>query len=66
MSNAALTELHSEVRDEAREISAYDQWLAREIQAAIEDPRPSVPHEEIMARMDERIARHKATESVPQ
>lgn len=66
MSNAALTESHSEVRDQAREISAYDQWLAREIQAAIEDPRPSISHEEVMARMDVRIARHKAAESVQQ
>lgn len=61
MSNTALRESHAEVRDHAREMPAYDQWLAREIQAALEDPRPSVPHEEVMARMDARIARHKAT-----
>lgn len=27
-------------------------WLAAEIQAAIDDLRPSIPHEEVMARMD--------------
>lgn len=32
-------------------------WLAAEIQAAIDDPRPSIPHEEVMARMDAQIAR---------
>ena len=39
---------------------AYTRWLADEIQAAIDDPRPSIPHDEIMAQMDARIARHKA------
>ncbi|GBU15402.1 hypothetical protein AwPolaro_07800 [Polaromonas sp.] len=32
----------------------YTAWLAAEIQAAIDDPRPSIPHEEVMARMDAR------------
>ena len=32
-------------------------WLAAEIQAAIDDPRPSIPHEEVMARMDAQLAR---------
>src|SRR3954452_4197330 len=44
----------------AHEAAAYNQWLAAEIQASIDDPRPSIPHDEVMARMDARIARHKA------
>lgn len=44
---------------EAHEAAAYNQWLAAEIQESIDDPRPSVPHDEVMVRMDERIARHK-------
>lgn len=44
----------------AHEAAAYNQWLAAEIQESIDDPRPSVPHDEVMARMDARIARHKA------
>ena len=36
---------------------AYNRWLAAEIQAAIDDPRPSIPHEEVMARMDAQLAR---------
>ncbi len=35
---------------------AYTRWLADEIQAAIDDPRPSIPHDEVMARMDDQIA----------
>ena len=26
----------------------YTRWLAAEIQAAIDDPRPSIPHAEVM------------------
>lgn len=38
---------------------AYTRWLAAEIQAAIDDPRPSIPHEEVMARMDAQLARFR-------
>jgi hypothetical protein len=44
----------------AHEAAAYNQWLAGEIQESIDDPRSSIPHDEVMARMDARIARHKA------
>lgn len=43
---------------EAHEAAAYNQWLAAEIQEAIDDPLPSIPHDEVMSRMDARIARH--------
>lgn len=39
--------------------TAYTRWLDAEIQAAIDDPRPSIPHEEVMARMDAQIAHLK-------
>ena len=45
---------------QAHEAAAYNAWLAAEVQEAIDDPRPSIPHDEVMARMDARIARHKA------
>lgn len=44
----------------AHQAAAYTEWLAAEIQEAIDDPRPSIPHDEVMARMNARIARHKA------
>lgn len=34
-------------------------WLSAEIQAAIDDLRPSIPHEEVMARMDAELVRLK-------
>ena len=30
--------------------SAYDEWFRRKVQEAIDDPRPTVPHEEVMRR----------------
>lgn len=46
------------------EAVAYNQWLAAEIQASIDDPRPSIPHEEVMARMDAKIAKLKPASSI--
>lgn len=37
---------------EAHEAAAYNKWLAAEIQASIDDPRPSIAHDEVMAQMD--------------
>jgi hypothetical protein len=41
---------------QAHEAAAYNQWLAGEIQASIDDPRPNIPHDEVMAEMDADIA----------
>lgn len=41
---------------EAHEAAAYNQRLASELQASIDDPRPSIPHDEVMAEMDADIA----------
>ena len=41
---------------EAHQAAAYDKWFKAEIQEAIDDPRPNVSHEDVMRRMDERIA----------
>ncbi|ECY1471838.1 antitoxin [Salmonella enterica] len=35
---------------------AYSRWLAAKIQAAIDDPRPSISHEEVMAELNATIA----------
>ena len=50
----------AEAMRNAHRAAAYTQWLAAEIQAAMDDPRPSIPHDEVMARMKARIARPKA------
>ncbi len=41
---------------EAHEAAAYTRWVAAELQASIDDPRPSIPHEEVMAEMDADLA----------
>jgi len=41
---------------QAHEAAAYNQWLTGEIQASIDDPRPSIPHDAVMAEMDADIA----------
>jgi hypothetical protein len=41
---------------EAHEAAAYGKWLASEIQVSIDDPRPSLPHDEVMVEMDADIA----------
>lgn len=39
---------------------SYDLWLRDKVQAAIDDPRPGIPHDQVVARMDARIAELKA------
>ncbi|MFT4102952.1 MAG: hypothetical protein QM674_18345 [Burkholderiaceae bacterium] len=52
----------AEAMREAHQAAAFAKKLALEVQEAIDDPRPSIPHEEVMARMGRRIARRKAAE----
>lgn len=40
----------------AHEAAAYNQWLTGEIQASIDDPRPNISSDEVMAEMDDDIA----------
>jgi hypothetical protein len=41
---------------DAHQAAAYTKWLAAEIQESIDDPRPSIPHDEVMAEMGVDIA----------
>jgi hypothetical protein len=41
---------------QAHEAAAYNRRLVGEIQASIDDPRPSFPHDEVMAEMDADMA----------
>ena len=41
---------------EAHEAAAYTRWVAAELQASIDDPRLSIPHEQVMAEMDADLA----------
>ena len=39
---------------------SYDLWFRAKVQAAVDDPRPGIPHDQVVARMDARIAELKA------
>ncbi len=49
----------SEAMRKAHQAAAYSEWLATEIQESIDDPQPSIAHDEVMSHMHARIARHK-------
>ncbi|EFH5451016.1 hypothetical protein AACI21_004648 [Escherichia coli] len=46
----------AEAMRKAHQAAAYSEWLAAEIQDAIDDPRPNLSHNEVMAEMDADIA----------
>ena len=48
--NARLDPLVSEFETE-EQAASYDRWFRAKVQAAIDDPRPLVPHDEAMARI---------------
>jgi len=41
------------------EAEAYDVWFRNKVQEALADPRPPIPHDEAVARLDAVLARHK-------
>jgi hypothetical protein len=43
--------------DTQEEADAYDAWFRAKVQKALDDKRPSVPHDEAMARVRETIRR---------
>jgi len=55
MSTATLRPFEVEVETE-EEYAAYNAWLRAKVREAELDTRPDVPHEEVMARIDARIA----------
>ena len=53
--NTRLDPLISEFETE-EQATSYDRWLRVQVQAAFDDPRPGVPHDEAMARVRATIA----------
>ena len=42
---------------------SYDRWFRERVHASLDDPRPSIPHDDVMAEMRELLAtkrRHAA------
>jgi len=48
-----ITELSPLVSEfETEELAAsYDRWFRAKVQASLDDPRPSIPHDQVMAEM---------------
>lgn len=53
-----FTPIESEFGDEAEQ-AAYDAWFRVKVERAIADPRPRVPHEQVMAQVRAIIERHR-------
>lgn len=49
--SAALSPIVSEFETE-EQAASYDRWFRAKVQASLDDPRPSIPHDQVMARMD--------------
>ena len=44
--------------------ASYDRWVRAKVQASIDDPRPNIPHEQVMAEMRALIeSRRKAPDA---
>lgn len=52
---ALLSPIVSEFETE-EQASSYDRWFRAKVQAAIDDSRPGVAHDDVMAEMDAIIA----------
>ena len=52
---AELSPIESEFAT-TEEAEAYDLWFRAKVRAALDDPRPGIPHDEVMAEMRELIA----------
>jgi hypothetical protein len=54
----------AEALKQTHEAAAYDKWFRAQVQASIDDPRPSIPHEQVMADtqalIDDKRLRHAA------
>ena len=60
--SVALSPLVSEFETDEQEAS-YTAWLRAKVAASLADPRPAIPHDEVMAEMDALIARIAAETS---
>ncbi|NWA42675.1 antitoxin [Pseudomonas reactans] len=45
-----LSPIVSEFETE-EQAASYDRWFRAKVQASIDDPRPNIPHDQVMAEM---------------
>ncbi|EAV8896101.1 antitoxin [Salmonella enterica] len=58
--NIALSPIVSEFETVEQE-NNYNEWLQAKVAASLADPRPAIPHDEVMAEMEQLIAQITAT-----
>lgn len=60
--NAILSPVVSEFETE-EQASSYVAWVKAKVQASLEDPRPGVPHDQVMAEMEAIIVEAESRQS---
>jgi len=48
--SAQLSPIVSEFETE-EQAASYDRWFRAKVQASLDDPRPNIPHDQVMAEM---------------
>ena len=61
--NAELSPIVSAFETE-EQASSYDQWFRAKVKQALDDPRPSMPHDEAMARVEQLLAEKRKARAV--
>ena len=57
--NAILSPMVSEFETQ-EQANSHAAWVKAKVQASLEDPRPSIPHDQVMAEMEAIIAQAEA------
>ncbi|EFK4006670.1 antitoxin [Escherichia coli] len=58
--STALSPIVSEFATTEQE-NSYNEWLRAKVASSLADPRPSIPHDEVMAEMENLIAQIAVT-----
>lgn len=53
--SAQLSPIVSEFESE-EQAASYDAWFRAKVQSSLDDPRPNVPHDEVMAELKAHLA----------
>ena len=59
MNSAATLDPRVSEFETQEQANSYDRWFCAKVQAAMNNPRPGKTHDQVMARMDARIAELK-------
>lgn len=57
--SAPLSPIVSEFETE-EQAASYDRWFRAQVQAALDDPGPNIPHDQVMAEVEAIIAEAEA------